>query len=416
MFKFLTSKKGFTMVELMIVLVLLSLGVFALGNLFRTTYRSFNKSEERYIKQEAVKTVATLLRKGSSGVAAAQTADIFKDVAVVPKQPSDTTTAAGGSDSTETTVPVRPDQSYSYLFAKPHLNDEGVLDGYYVCILNKGQLYKDATQLSDVPIYITIRPYKDNQSGKVKFYSGVTVTLAALEDDYDYESNKLPTSDEVYYSVDVAYHFPNMATDENSVTVNHMGSGVLSSANTYGDNGQRTGSIFATNCTKTCSYDHCGKTDGSTCNKSLCACPDEAGVVLRVYCDSIIGTDTTNAQIGVPSMCFIATASYGLDTGEVGLLCNFRDNCLLTNPLGTTFVNAYYKFSPPIAEVISESEFLKGAVRTGLKPLVVIAEYCLNEDIQTECAISFALFMLCGLSSSVILVKKSQRNRRNKAK
>ena len=78
MLGFLTrSKKGFTMVELLIVTLLLGLGAFAVINVINVAYRSFDKSEERYIKQEAVKTVAELLRTGSNSVAAAQTADIF---------------------------------------------------------------------------------------------------------------------------------------------------------------------------------------------------------------------------------------------------------------------------------------------------------------------------------------------------
>ena len=46
MFKFLTkNKKGFTLIELMAVLLLLSLGFVALGNMFKVTYRAFNKAE-----------------------------------------------------------------------------------------------------------------------------------------------------------------------------------------------------------------------------------------------------------------------------------------------------------------------------------------------------------------------------------
>ena len=85
MFGWLTrSKKGFTLVELMIVIVLICLGAVALINLFQVANRSFDKSEERYRKQEAVKMAAELLRTGSANVAAAQTADIFEDVGIVP--------------------------------------------------------------------------------------------------------------------------------------------------------------------------------------------------------------------------------------------------------------------------------------------------------------------------------------------
>ena len=78
MFKILLkNKKGFTIVELVVVLLLLSFGVLALANMIRVTYRAFQKSEERSIKQEAVKVVADTLQKGSAGVSKAQTADVF---------------------------------------------------------------------------------------------------------------------------------------------------------------------------------------------------------------------------------------------------------------------------------------------------------------------------------------------------
>ena len=83
MFKiFLKNKRGFTIVELIIVLLLLSVGVFAMANMMKVTYRAFKKSEERSIKQEAVKIVADRLQRGSASVCSAQTADIFNTVDV----------------------------------------------------------------------------------------------------------------------------------------------------------------------------------------------------------------------------------------------------------------------------------------------------------------------------------------------
>ncbi len=383
MYKFLTSKKGFTLVELMIVLVLLSLGIVALGNLFTAAYRSYNKSEERYLKQEAVKTVANLLRTGSTGVAAAQKADVFPTAEVVPS----------GSE---------PDKSNSYLFAKAHLDDSGNVDGYYISVLDKGKPYSEAKQLSNTPIYISIKVMADadgdgnpdpvlpeNPADIEKYYNGVYVTLAALEDDYDYSSGEEPTSDDIYYSLDVAYHFPNMATSNSGALINHIAPEKLTTASKYTESGTKaTG-------------------EGS----SVEATPE--GIVLRVYCDSILSGSANESEISAPSMCFIATASYGEKSGEVGMLCDFRDKILLTNPLGEAFVKAYYKISPPIADFIAESEPLKAAVRLALKPLIVVAEYALNEEIQPIGAGSLAVFMLCGLGATVVFVRVDKRKIKN---
>lgn len=392
MFGFLTkTKKGFTLVELMIVLILLSLGAVALINLFGSAYRAFDKSEERYLKQEAVKQVAFMLENGSESVASAQSADIFGTNKVVP---------------TGNAV----DKSYSYLYALESTDDEGKVNGYYICIQNRGTNRASAKMLSDVPIYIEIKPYleiSNKESEDKERYNAVTVTLAALEDTYKYEDldgdGKIdrPLSDDIFYSLDVAYHFPNMATDDNGALVNHIGSD-RATANLYDDNGNLQTSTVA------------WATDGPVEGKGTDY--DEPGVVLRVYCDSIIAPDTTESNVSVQSLCFIATASYGKGTGEVGMLCDFRDKCLLTNPLGKAFVNAYYTISPPIADFIRESEPLKAVVRVALKPLVVVAEYCLDADIRAEGIISLVMVFGCGIGATVTMMKIDKRLKREKRK
>jgi hypothetical protein len=78
-----------------------------------------------------------------------------------------------------------------------------------------------------------------------------------------------------------------------------------------------------------------------------------------------------------PFDCFIATAAYGTDTAEeIDLLREFRDVVLLPSSLGAEFVSLYYEISPPIAEVISQHEFLRTAVKLGfLDPIVVILNW-----------------------------------------
>ncbi|MCW7075329.1 MAG: right-handed parallel beta-helix repeat-containing protein, partial [Candidatus Methanospirare jalkutatii] len=84
----------------------------------------------------------------------------------------------------------------------------------------------------------------------------------------------------------------------------------------------------------------------------------------------------------VTSPCFIATAAYGTPLHEdIDVLRDFRDEYLMTNPVGREIVKIYYTVSPPIADVIRENEGLRTIVREGLvKPLVYILKKLQNQN------------------------------------
>jgi len=74
--------------------------------------------------------------------------------------------------------------------------------------------------------------------------------------------------------------------------------------------------------------------------------------------------------------CFIATAAYGTPTAEqIDVLREFRDTVLLESTAGSLFVALYYQLSPPVADFISESSFLRTLVRELLAdPIVWVVE------------------------------------------
>ncbi len=71
--------------------------------------------------------------------------------------------------------------------------------------------------------------------------------------------------------------------------------------------------------------------------------------------------------------CFIATAAYGsYDDGMVKILRNFRDAYL-----PQAFIDTYYKYSPPVANIIAKSKVLSFITRILLEPFVLYANFFL---------------------------------------
>jgi len=91
--------------------------------------------------------------------------------------------------------------------------------------------------------------------------------------------------------------------------------------------------------------------------------------------DWINGAEIRFDEIGLSPVygyCFIATASYGTETAaELDILRDFRDQVLLKNALGSRFVEAYYRISPPVADFIAKNDFLRAVVREVLIDPVV---------------------------------------------
>jgi hypothetical protein len=98
---------------------------------------------------------------------------------------------------------------------------------------------------------------------------------------------------------------------------------------------------------------------------------------------------------GRDSKCFIATAVYGSRYAEeIGILRRFRDTHLIASTPGRKFVQLYYRYSPPIAELLREREVLKCAVRGILNLIILFIE------------IPWLLILLLSLAVSFLIVRR----------
>ena len=94
--------------------------------------------------------------------------------------------------------------------------------------------------------------------------------------------------------------------------------------------------------------------------------------------------------------CLIATAAFGSYFHPyVKILRDFRDTFLLTNYVGQSFINWYYRVSPPIADTIRTSKVLKAGVRVFLLPAVGFSYLCLNMRIALTLGMVVLLAVMC---------------------
>jgi hypothetical protein len=95
-------------------------------------------------------------------------------------------------------------------------------------------------------------------------------------------------------------------------------------------------------------------------------------------------TLTSSSESGSSSGCFIATAAFGSKFEKhVQILRQFRDVYLLPYGIGRALVNAYYRYSPPVADFIADHETIQTMVRWSLLPLAGLSWILLHLGIVT---------------------------------
>jgi len=133
--------------------------------------------------------------------------------------------------------------------------------------------------------------------------------------------------------------------------------------------------------------------------KSICS-SGSPGVASGAGCEVTITVSEAPNPTPTPTpppggRCFIATAAYGTPLAEeIQVLRQFRDEYLLTNPLGRLFVSLYYEGGPPVAEFIDDHPALKPMVRVGLLPAVAFSSMAVNTTLIQKMAIVGGLVLL----------------------
>ena len=124
--------------------------------------------------------------------------------------------------------------------------------------------------------------------------------------------------------------------------------------------------------------------------------PSGPGSSASVATSSSGGDESSGGGGGGGGGCFIATAAFGSPMGKhIEILRDFRDIYLLNSWLGIEFVKAYYRYTPPVADVIARHVFLRTVVRIGLMPIIVFGYIVVYTSFFEQCVI---LFLLVGMA------------------
>ena len=124
--------------------------------------------------------------------------------------------------------------------------------------------------------------------------------------------------------------------------------------------------------------------------------------------------ETTSVKSGNGGGCLIATATYGSELApQVQQLRKLRDNQLLQTESGSafmaTFNEAYYSFSPIIADYERENPLFKEAVKLAITPMLSTLAIMENAESESEVlglglsVIALNLGMYIGLPAIVII-------------
>lgn len=147
--------------------------------------------------------------------------------------------------------------------------------------------------------------------------------------------------------------------------------------------------IRCVRCSKTTALDRCGNCGGSLYKLGrsgdgvavVCIKCSRGTAMFTCDCGTENRVSNRSFMTQLASGCFIATAAFGSDqAGEVVILRSFRDEVLPESSFGEALVLLYYRFSPPIANLIAKSLLLRATIRqVAIRPLAFLAAKLLRD-------------------------------------
>jgi len=100
---------------------------------------------------------------------------------------------------------------------------------------------------------------------------------------------------------------------------------------------------------------------------------------------------------GTSGCCAMASAYDGSDDDSLNVIRQFRDEYLMTNPVGRGVAALYYNvLSPPVAGFIEDHPSVKPVARAAWAPVVAISTIAVDTTTKEKAAIAGTLALVSG--------------------
>jgi len=112
--------------------------------------------------------------------------------------------------------------------------------------------------------------------------------------------------------------------------------------------------------------------------------------------------------------CVISAAAHGSPLEpHVKILRDFRDDFLLSNTVGKSFMHLYYAYSPPVAGFIARHDSLRGMVRLSLLPFIGVSWVGLK--LGRVLTMALIVLLLALISATAVVLFREIRMRGHRA-
>lgn len=395
MFKLIhKNRKGFSLVELLVVVAVLGIGLALVGNLLFQMTNFNNMATYRYEIQNAVKMAYTKFETKSDTIIKAYQADVLYDsviaagILVTNADPNNFQYEwiGDGKNTAPLVLPSDVDEDFTYIFSTPAKykeTDQNI--GYMLFIrengANRNELYLNPEGMGTVPVEIQFaiatnapeatsrheNDYKEEENPKK--YIGHSVKIAI----------KSGKNDVTNYCVDTSYTLENIM--QNNKSINYY-NGELVREDHWGNDGKTgpagwiNGNVidgFPTDEQKKFTYID---NNGSTQTGTLDTITKSGNIMRFISPESYFADEATSANASVSkASCLTSFVINGSEMADRVLdnLRLFRDNVLRGTEFGDWFIHQYYYVWSPF--LIEHTAFLKPVYQAILIPVSYVCEF-----------------------------------------